>query len=89
MPASISNCEIPLIDYSRRFAPVGEFLKRLPSEADVDVISLSDVLCSQKSCVTEIDSTFLYRDPGHLSYDGSLLLARRLDLAKLIVSRAR
>lgn len=36
-----------------------------------------------------IDGTFLYRDSGHLAYEGAELIGERSDLAERIMSMAR
>lgn len=83
------NCEIPKQDYLHSQAPVLEFLNRLPSEAGVDVISFDSALCSEQSCKTAINGTFIYRDHGHLSYEGSRLLGQQLGLGERIRTSAR
>ena len=55
----------------------------------VPVIRLSDFLCKAETCDTILDGTMIYRDGGHLSHDGSRLLATRMNWAKLIEQQAR
>ena len=50
---------------------------------------MDDVLCANGRCATEIDGTFVYRDSGHLSYDGSVLIARRMQLGTQAWRRAK
>lgn len=73
-------CEIPRRDYEAKQSRVLEFLSRLPQEAGLNVVRFDDFLCGPETCVTSINGTFLYRDAGHLSYDGSVLLARGMNL---------
>ena len=40
-------------------------------------------------CTTQIGSTFLYRDVGHLSRAGSRVIAERVSLADTLVRNAR
>jgi hypothetical protein len=53
------------------------------------VVSFDTFLCDAKKCRTELDGTFLYRDEGHLSYDGSIVLVRAMHLDVLIAAAAR
>ncbi|MBQ4855961.1 acyltransferase [Rhodanobacter sp. B2A1Ga4] len=83
------DCDIPLAQYRASKRRVFAFLQRIHAQADVEVVSFDAFLCDTKACRTELDGTFLYRDDGHLSYDGSLLLARRMHLDALIAKAAR
>lgn len=69
--------------------PVLEFLAALPVQAKLEVIYPSDYLCASGSCRTSIDGTLIYRDSGHLSYDGSALLANKMELFENIRALAR
>lgn len=44
--------------------------------------SLIDAFCDEQRCVPMKDGVFLYRDPGHLSAAGAMLLARSFSLPK-------
>ncbi|HVC16957.1 MAG TPA: SGNH hydrolase domain-containing protein [Rhodanobacter sp.] len=39
-------------------------------------------LCDARKCRAELDGAFLYRDEGHLSYVGSIMLARAMHLVR-------
>lgn len=66
-----------------------EFLSLASREADVEVIDFADFLCSEGTCRTYLDGTFLYRDKGHLSYDGAALIGKKIGLADKITAAAR
>jgi hypothetical protein len=83
------DCDIPLSAYRASKRQVFDFLQRIRARAGVEVVSFDAFLCDAKACRTELDGTFLYRDDGHLSYDGSVLLARRMHLDELIAQAAR
>jgi peptidoglycan/LPS O-acetylase OafA/YrhL len=83
------NCQIAISTYHQYRAPVLEFLERLPHDAGVNVVRFDDFLCSRQSCLTELDGNFIYRDWGHLSYDGSRLIAARMALVPRLLSSAR
>jgi peptidoglycan/LPS O-acetylase OafA/YrhL len=82
-------CRLPVSEYHRRRAPQLEFLTRLPREAGVGVVSFDPDLCDARFCSTELDGIFLYRDGGHLSYDGSRAIARRMKLWDQLQAAAR
>jgi hypothetical protein len=64
-------------------------LMEAAKELGIPVLELSEFLCKADTCETMIDGTMIYRDEGHLSYDGSRLLATRMNWASLIEQRAR
>ncbi len=83
------DCNIPLVQYRESHREVFAFLERVRARTDIQIVSFDAFLCDPKACRTELDGTFLYRDDGHLSYDGSVALARAMQLDKLIVEAAR
>jgi hypothetical protein len=83
-----TDCTIPVSDYQARRARVLALTAAI-ERAGVPVIRLADFLCDREACVTMLDGTLVYRDAGHLSYDGSRLLATRMDWQRLIAERAR
>jgi hypothetical protein len=80
---------LPLKSTQEYGKSTADFLERLKKEADVDVISPNEWLCDEKRCVSHLDDTLLYRDGGHISIKGSLVLARKMHLGALVLSRAR
>ncbi|MEI9411563.1 MULTISPECIES: acyltransferase family protein [unclassified Mesorhizobium] len=84
-----SGCNIDLSEYRRFRGLTLEFLNQVASKADVSVISYHDFLCDDTTCRTEIDGKFLYRDSGHLSYEGSEIIARQTRLAERVIGAAR
>ena len=82
------DCVIPFDAYRDKQSSVLA-LMHTAEKLDIPVIRLSDFLCKAESCDTMIDGTMIYRDDGHLSHDGSRLLAARMDWAKLIDQQAR
>lgn len=57
--------------------------------ADVPVIRLDDVLCRGGTCDIAAQGRPIFRDDGHLTASGSILVARRLDLGGRVWSQAR
>ncbi|MCW8091297.1 acyltransferase family protein [Alteromonas sp. ASW11-130] len=46
------------------------------------VILLDEYLCDESACKTEFNDTFIYRDDGHLSVDGSKIILSGVNLAE-------
>ncbi|MDL2408251.1 acyltransferase family protein [Rhizobium calliandrae] len=84
-----SGCEIYVSEYRRRRARTLELLNEVGLKADVGVVSYHNFLCDGTTCKTEIDGKFLYRDSGHLSYEGSEIIARQTKLAEKLIRAAR
>lgn len=64
------NCSISKSAY---FANQGPILKALKEFSNISkVYNLSEVLCDENQCITEINSRFIYRDSGHFSIEGSI-----------------
>ncbi|WFU13125.1 acyltransferase family protein (plasmid) [Rhizobium sp. CB3090] len=84
-----SDCKIDVSEYRRRRARTLELLNEAALKADVEVVSYHDFLCDGTKCKTEIDGKFLYRDSGHLSYEGSEIIARQTNLAERLIRAAR
>lgn len=84
-----AQCDIPLARYRASKREVLAFLARLQREADVPVLSFDATLCDARACRTELAGTPLYRDEGHLSNQGSVVLARAMHLGARLESIAR
>ncbi len=50
------------------------------------VIRLDNLICDNSQCKTHFDSTWIFRDKGHLSHSGSAALGDKYDFYKMIVS---
>lgn len=62
---------------------VYKFLKNIANFHKV--VFLDDGICENGVCKTNIDSTFIYRDSGHLSRSGSALLGKKMGFYDLTV----
>jgi peptidoglycan/LPS O-acetylase OafA/YrhL len=83
------DCNIPVEEYHESKHEVFAFLQQLGIRANVEVVSFDRFLCDPKECRTELDGTFLYRDEGHLSNDGSVALAKAMRLGPMLAQSAR
>lgn len=49
------------------------------------VIRLDKALCDSGVCMSHFGATFLYRDKGHLSHEGTVALGKKMNFYKMIV----
>jgi hypothetical protein len=84
-----SDCKIPLHEFQRYRAPILHLLSRVSTTADVQIVALSDFLCDGQICETERNGKFLYRDGGHLSHEGSEIVAFQFGLPEKLLQAAR
>jgi peptidoglycan/LPS O-acetylase OafA/YrhL len=81
------GCVIPMDAFHRRRTREIELVDSI-EKAGIPVIRFADFLCEGATCRTYIDGTVIYRDQGHLTYDGARYLATKMNWAKLIDERA-
>jgi len=81
----VDECRIDLDLYKERKKDVLFFLDQV--EKKYRVIRVSDVLCKDTFCNTELEGIFIYRDTGHLSIEGSAYLGKKMNFYKLITSK--
>jgi hypothetical protein len=72
------NCNIYFDEAEEYQNLVNKSLKEIESTADV--VWLKDYLCKEVKCQVEMDGTFIYRDKGHLSIDGSVKLLKHINI---------
>lgn len=85
MYGSKIDCQIDLAKYEQDRKDLLEVLERV--EQNYHVIRISDVLCNDAYCDTEMEGVFIYRDSGHLSIVGSEYLGKKMDFYGLITSK--
>ncbi len=78
-----SKCDFQLSTSDQLQSSVKNGLRRISSK--YKVIWLEDGTCSSGQCESSIDDIFLYRDAGHLSYEGSALLGKRMNFYGLVI----
>lgn len=83
------NCNININDHIKTSSGTTDFLAATSLQANIDIISFDSYLCNAETCSTTINNTPIYRDAGHLSYIGSVLLARATSLNEKIYQQAR
>ena len=83
------NCKVNVSVWLKRKVEVNNLMSAIASQAGVKVIHRSDYLCNSNDCRTSIDGKFIFRDAGHLSHEGSVLVANAIDLVKKIDQLAK
>ena len=71
---NLEVCNFKLSDVYEKYPKVIAFLKMI--EREFKVVWLSDAICRDGICRAAMGDTFIYRDTGHLSYEGSILLGK-------------
>lgn len=84
-----TSCDFAEREYVAENAAEISLLRRLARAADVAILWPGDALCSAGTCRATIGGTFMYRDTGHLSHDGSVELQRLFALDTQILRHAR
>lgn len=83
------DCMINMIAYRENMGSVLALMEALPQQAGIEVISFDSYLCGNGLCKTNMDGTFIYRDGGHLSHEGSVFMANAMSLVKTIDLKAK
>lgn len=75
-------CNFPLAQMPEKQKELYKIIESI--ESNVNVIWLSDGICSNGECKASHGDIMMYRDYGHLSFEGSEELGRKMDFYKLI-----
>lgn len=79
---SKSICDFPLEQMPPKQKQLYKMIKSL--EGNVNVIWLYQGICPNGLCHSSVGDVMMYRDYGHLSFEGSEELGRKMDFYKLI-----
>ena len=81
----LDSCDFSIQTHKEVNKKLVQFLNRIDQRHRV--IWIDKFLCEDSSCRASIDNTFIYRDGGHLSHEGSALVGVKMDFNKIISSR--
>jgi peptidoglycan/LPS O-acetylase OafA/YrhL len=84
-----ANCNVPIGRYHASKRQVLTFLAQVGRQADVAVLYLDPVLCDARECATQMAGRPLYRDEGHLSNEGSVIVGQAMHLGARVLQAAR
>jgi peptidoglycan/LPS O-acetylase OafA/YrhL len=87
--ADFDSCDISVSKYQSMRKPVLDLMNRISKDLNIDVIRFEPTPCGPARCLAILDETFVYRDAAHLSYDGSRVVARNMQLGSRLVAQAR
>ena len=79
------ECNFDLEHSNQQQQLIIEFLK-IVEKSGYKVIFLSDGICEKGICRAAVDDTFIYRDGGHLSHEGSALLGSKMNFYNLMTT---
>ncbi len=65
------------------------FVKKVTDENAINVVFLNDFVCRSGKCKASDNGTFVYRDTGHLSVEGSKLIGKRYDISGAIIAASK
>ena len=80
-------CDVLVTHSTQRYREVWSFLREVEKHATV--VWLSDYLCSTSSCKASFDDVLIFRDAGHLSYEGSAYLGKQMNFYGRLEDAAR
>ncbi|AML52192.1 acyltransferase family protein [Falsihalocynthiibacter arcticus] len=83
---SDDSCDYTRSDFHPASTAKIDFLRTLDPE--ISVLYLEDFLCPNGVCDTMIGSTFMFRDDGHLSIEGSRYLGTHTDFMRKIIAKS-
>lgn len=63
-----------------------KIINQLQEIPNVNIIDLTELICDDEMCHSSFDGIYLFRDTGHLSIEGSILLGKTYNFYNLIVS---
>lgn len=66
-----------------------ELLNNVGEREFVNIFSFRDTLCTHTLCATQWDGNILYRDSAHLSYEGSIAIAKKAELVSQLEDLAK
>ena len=84
--AELSDCNFSVGEISDRSNNIYDFLAGVHER--YDVVSLKKGICKDDICQTSIGKTFIYRDDGHLSHEGSAALGKKMRFYEIITNKS-
>ena len=83
MGVNLDQCDFPLDEMRFSRLRAYDFLDIIQEHHRV--VRLDKLTCESSQCKTHLGSALLYRDAGHLSYEGAVELGKKYDFYKMIV----
>jgi peptidoglycan/LPS O-acetylase OafA/YrhL len=83
---NLDECNFQVTEMSEDRINSHRFLENI--KVNYRVVHLDDLICDSSLCMTHIGPTFIFRDSGHLSHEGSAELGKRSDFYNMIVDNS-
>ena len=83
------DCRIDRQVYEKMSLAMRAMIHDVETSSQVHIIRLASPLCGPTSCDTTWQSTILYQDAGHISYEGFAALAKRTNVLNEINNFAK
>ena len=83
------GCELSMADVQAARASTWAMLTLAADLSDAPIVSMDGFLCTATICRTKIDGKFVYRDSGHLAYEGAAVIGEQSNLAEQVLRAAR
>ena len=80
---NLDACNFQVDKMSEARVNVYKFLEKI--QTNYRVVRLDKLICENSLCVTHFDSTFVFRDDGHFSLEGSAEAGKRNNFYRMIV----
>jgi hypothetical protein len=80
---NLDECSFRVDEISQEIVDVYSFLENI--RQNYRVVRIDNLTCESSLCKANFDSTFIYRDKGHLSYEGSAVLGKMSDFYGMII----
>ena len=84
---TLDACNFKMSDMSQSRKDVYSFLESVAAKHRV--IRLDALICDENMCKTHLDTTWIFRDKGHLSHEGSAKLGIKHNFYQLLSEKAR
>jgi len=83
---NLGDCDFEVDKITQDRLDAYHFLERI--EKTAAVVRLDALICNDSRCITHLDATFIYRDVGHLSHEGSAALGKKYHFYRRITERS-
>jgi len=81
---SLDNCDF---DRENILLWRSEVASQLKAITAANVVDLTDFICDNDTCHASLEGFYLYRDTGHLSFEGSRILGKTHNFFNLIITK--
>lgn len=84
-----ASCDLLRSDVERVRTETWRMLELAAQKSGATVFYITDFLCDEAICHSTVGGKFIYRDSGHLAYEGAEYIGERSSLAADVLAKAR